>query len=78
MQTGLLGPHMDGLTLGYGIFIRRGQETLRLLSHELRHVHQFEQAGSLKDFLSEYLHQVARFGYELAPMEVDARAHERF
>ena len=47
LQTGLLGPKMVGLTLGHSIFIRRGYETGRLLSHECRHVYQYEQAGSI-------------------------------
>src|SRR5690242_2028909 len=36
-QTGLLGPGMVGLTLGYAVFIVRGHRTNQLLSHELRH-----------------------------------------
>src|SRR2546425_12311781 len=46
-QVGMLGPDMDGLTLGHTVFIRRGKVEPRLLSHELRHVHQYEQAGSI-------------------------------
>src|SRR5262245_40623871 len=38
LATGLLGPNMVGLTLGYGIFICRGHNSIRLLSHECRHV----------------------------------------
>jgi hypothetical protein len=77
IQTGLLGPHMAGLTLGYSVLVRRGQDTWRLLSHELRHVHQYEQAGSIAAFLPMYLQQIAQFGYSNAPLEVDARAHEQ-
>ena len=40
-QAGLLGPGMIGLTLGYAVFICRGHRTRRLVSHELRHVHQY-------------------------------------
>ena len=43
-QTGLLGPEMTGLTLGYSILICHGQMSRRLLSHECRHVFQYEQA----------------------------------
>jgi SAM-dependent methyltransferase len=76
LQIGLLGPAMAGLTLGHAIFIRRGRETRRLLSHELRHVHQYEQAGSIADFLPDYLQQIVEFGYAAAPLEQDAREHE--
>ncbi len=76
LQTGLLGPGMVGLTLGHSVLICRGHETKRLLSHELRHVHQYEQAGSIAGFLPGYLEQIATFGYAAAPLEQEARAHE--
>jgi hypothetical protein len=76
LQTGLLGPAMAGLTLGHAIFIRRGHWTSRLLSHELRHVYQYEQAGSIAEFLPGYLQQIVEFDYAAAPLEQDARAHE--
>jgi hypothetical protein len=75
-QTGLLGPGVIGLTLGHGIYIRKGHDSPRLLAHECRHVHQYEQAGSIAAFLPRYLEQIARFGYANAPYELDARAHE--
>ena len=76
-HAGLLGPNMAGLTLGYAIYIRHGQDTVRLISHECRHVHQYEQAGSIAAFLPQYLQQIATVGYANAPFEIDARAHER-
>lgn len=75
-QAGLLGPNMAGLTLGHAIFICHGHKTKRLLSHELRHVFQYEQAGSIAAFLPIYLKQVLEGGYYNAPYEVDAREHE--
>jgi hypothetical protein len=39
-QTGLLGPNTAGVTFGYAVFIRHGFATNRLVSHQLRHVHQ--------------------------------------
>lgn len=75
-QAGLLGPNMTGLTLGHAIFICHGHRTRRLLSHELRHVFQYEQAGSIAAFLPVYLKQVLEVGYHSAPLEMDARAHE--
>jgi hypothetical protein len=76
LNAGLLGPGMIGLTLGYGIFIVQGHETRRLCSHEFRHVHQYEHAGSIAAFLPEYLNQVSSFGYRDSPFEIDARRHE--
>ena len=75
-QTGLLGPGMVGLTLGHAVFICRGHKTRRLLSHEFRHVHQYEKHGSIAAFLPVYLKQIVEVGYANAPFEADARAHE--
>lgn len=77
LSTGLLGPGMVGLTLGHGIYVCYGHGNIRLLSHEFRHVHQYEQAGSIAAFLHAYLQQIVSVGYNNAPFEIDARAHER-
>lgn len=76
MATGLFAPGIVGMTFGYGIFICHGNETRRLLSHELRHVHQYEAAGSINNFLTVYLQQVLQHGYMNAPLEINARANE--
>jgi hypothetical protein len=76
-QAGLLGPQTAGLTLGYAVFVLKGHASARLISHECRHVYQYETAGSIAAFLPLYLGQLVLFGYEKAPFEVDARAHER-
>ncbi len=76
LQTGLLSPGMVGLTLGHGIYVCDGYVSSRLISHECRHVYQYEMAGSIKDFIPVYLQQIAMFGYADAPLEIDAREHE--
>lgn len=76
LVSGLLGPSTIGLTLGYGIFICTKHIDVRLLSHEFRHVHQYEAAGSIAAFLPAYLEQIAAVGFRNAPFEVDARTHE--
>lgn len=76
MATDFLGPQTAGLTLGHSVMVRRGQESARLYSHEFRHVHQYEQAGSIAAFLPVYLEQVLECGYADAPFEIDAREHE--
>lgn len=73
-STGLLGPGIVGLPLGHGIYICRGHRTAQLVSHECRHVHQYEQAGSIGAFLAVYLQQLAQYGYANAPLERDAYA----
>jgi hypothetical protein len=76
-QTGLIGPHTGGITMGHGIYLLNGQVSNRLVSHELRHVHQYEAAGSIATFLRTYLEQIATVGYARAPLELDATQHER-
>ena len=77
-EAGVLGEGTLGLTLGRTIFLRSSHVGLRwLLRHELRHVAQVEQAGGTRPFLSKYLDEVLRFGYDKAPLEIDARGHER-
>ena len=76
LQTGLLGPSMVGLTLGYSVLICRGHMTRRLLSHECRHVFQYEQAGSIAAFLPLYLNSIVQVGYQNCPFEKDARDYE--
>lgn len=76
MATDFLGPQSLGLTLGHTVVVRRGHESTRLYSHEFRHVHQYEQAGSIAAFLPVYLEQLVEDGYADAPLEQDARAHE--
>ena len=75
--TGLLGRGMIGVTFGHAVFIRAGHLTNRLASHELRHVHQYEQAGSIAAFLPRYLREIVAVGYASSPLELDARRHER-
>ena len=76
IQEGLLGPQTHGITFGHGVIIRRGHEDNRLVSHELRHVYQYEAAGSIASFLPVYLKQIIDYKYENAPLEIDARQHE--
>ncbi|WP_254597740.1 hypothetical protein [Burkholderia lata] len=76
VRTGLLSSRLSGLTLGYAIFIVPTAFTRRLLTHECRHVYQYERAGSIDRFLPEYLHQITTYGYSSAPLELDASMHE--
>jgi hypothetical protein len=77
MRIGLARPGIVGLTLGHSVLVRRGfQDDSRLLSHEFRHVSQYEARGGIPQFLRQHLADLARFGYEDSPFEVDARAHE--
>ena len=76
-SVGLAQGSAAGMTLGYAVIVHRGYERdLRLLSHEFRHVAQYEAAGGIRPFLLVHLPQLVEFGYEDSPYEVDARAHE--
>lgn len=73
-QVGLLGPNTVGLALGYAVLLKADfASDSDVLAHELRHVRQYECYGSIKAFLSVYLPQLVQFGYEHAPLEIDAR-----
>ena len=75
-QIGFFSEDMKGLTLGHSIYICQGHNTARLLSHELRHVYQYETFGSIPAFLVEYLKQIVLVGYENSLLEQDAKQHE--
>jgi hypothetical protein len=75
--VGLAQSSAAGMTLGYAVLVHRGYENdARLLSHEFRHVAQYESAGGIRPFLAIHLPHLLEFGYEDSPFEVDARAHE--
>ncbi|MBT8044102.1 MAG: hypothetical protein KJO79_04050, partial [Verrucomicrobiae bacterium] len=48
-----------------------------LIAHELVHVRQYEQAGSVWRFMVDYIFQCLAYGYHDAPMEREARDASR-
>lgn len=68
----LKSSHSIGMSLGYTVFILKGQLSDAVLAHEFRHVSQFEAMGSLEHYLTTYLSQLLTYGYQAAPMELDA------
>jgi len=72
----LIGPHIAGLTLNYGIYIRQDCVDYRrhreLYVHEFCHVGQYERLGSIRDFLSAYLVECISPGYPLGVLEQEA------
>jgi len=75
-RYGFFGPGMTGLTLGDAIFILDGHVDPRTLSHECRHVQQYEAHGGIRSFLPIYLADVLAAGYRESRFERDARRHE--
>lgn len=76
-HTDLLAAGMRALTLGHGVSVRSAYATsAKVLSHEFRHIYQYEMLGSIRLFLPVYLAEVVQHGYNNAPLEIDARAHE--
>jgi hypothetical protein len=72
-QIELLPSAPCGLTLQYGIFVRRDcQQDRRLLVHELVHTAQYERLGGILRFLRDYLFECATLGYNQAPLEREA------
>ncbi|HYC36174.1 MAG TPA: hypothetical protein VEC19_07110 [Usitatibacter sp.] len=73
-----LSDSADGMTLGYAVVVRSGHErNPRLLSHEFRHVAQYEACGGIAPFLTTHLAHLAQHGYEASPFEADASRHEQ-
>jgi hypothetical protein len=78
LKVGLSQGSAAGMTLGYAVVVRREYaDDVQLLSHEFRHVAQYEACGGIRAFLGMHLAHLAEFGYRDSPFEVDARAHER-
>lgn len=71
----LFGDGLNGLALGHCIFLP-SQDAVddESLAHELRHVKQFEDFGSIDAFIEAYADQVNRYGYENSGLEQDARS----
>ena len=78
-DLGFLGPDTAGLTLGSSVFLKKGlgRGPGRVLAHELRHVAQYEDHGSIAAYLKRYLPELLEYGYDAAPFEVDARNAEQ-
>ncbi len=76
-RVGIRSETSAGMTLGYGIFIRADQKYRNdILPHELRHVAQYECAGSIREFMHFYLKELLHFGYGYGPLEIDAKSWE--
>ena len=62
-----------GMTFGHAIFVRHSHaQDFQLLTHELVHVWQYEQAGSIARYLQEYINQLVNYGYQNMPLEHEA------
>ena len=70
------GPDVAGMTLGYGIFIRRDCEhysgNRELYIHEFVHAGQYERYGSIESFLVDYFRECLVDGYGNGPLERQA------
>ncbi|MBF0571164.1 MAG: hypothetical protein HQL12_04765 [Candidatus Omnitrophica bacterium] len=76
-ETELISGNTAGLTLGYGILLRKDcVHQQGIYKHELAHVLQYEQLGGIKQFLDKYLTEILTVGYFNAPMEQEARNKE--
>ena len=72
-STHLITPLTAGLTLRYGIFIRKDRwEDRCLVFHELVHTYQYERLGGVQPFLERYLYECLAIGYPEAPLEQEA------
>lgn len=71
--AGLALSNAAGLSLGYGLYIRKDCFPDRdLIAHECVHTAQCERLGGLRPFLRRYLDECLEFGYLNAPLEREA------
>lgn len=76
-RFGYSDPRMRGYTFGYGIWLKSGvMADEELIAHELIHVRQAEQLG-LNQQIRQYLMQLYIYGYNSAPMELEAYRNAR-
>lgn len=61
-----------GMTLGYGIYVREGEESPLLVAHELVHVQQYERLGGFQGFMAAYLLDCFHHGYQRSHLEAEA------
>ena len=70
---GLITANTGGLTLRYGIFIRKDcWDDRELIAHECIHTAQYERLGGFEQFLNRYLTECLEIGYPEAPLEQEA------
>jgi len=75
---GFVSEMTDGLTAGYGFFVRElRRDDATLVAHELAHVAQYERLGGVNGFLAKYLAEINKYGYDAAPLELEAVAFEK-
>lgn len=71
-KSGLFQINSSGLTLGYGIYLRRDVWSSRhILVHECVHVAQYERMG-MRRFLDIYLRECMDPGYPFGALEQEA------
>lgn len=71
--TGLPFFSAAGMSLRYGIFVRREFWGDRhLIAHECVHTGQYERLGGFRPFLSRYIAECLHHGYASAPLEREA------
>ncbi|PTY00006.1 hypothetical protein DB346_19560 [Verrucomicrobia bacterium LW23] len=68
-----------GMSLGYGIYVRRDyQESRRVFRHECMHTAQHERLGGIDRFIKAYFRECYQFGYACAPLEREAVTAEQY
>jgi hypothetical protein len=72
-EFGLSFAESAGMTFHHAIFVCHSHsQDVRILTHELVHVRQYEQAGSVAHYLQKYVKQIIDFGYQNMPLEREA------
>lgn len=74
VEPRVITPDANGLTVGYGIFIRSDASIARYwVAHELAHVAQIERGGS-HAVLRQYMSELLTLGYDGSSLEKEAHS----
>ncbi len=70
----IVRPTSVAMTLGYGIYIcKSSRHNREVLVHHFVHAAQSERLGGIDHYISTYIQQCLEYGYNAAPLELEAR-----
>ncbi len=74
----IIRPTSAAMTLGYGIYVCKSSRHDRgVMVHHFVHSAQSERLAGIDHYISTYIQQCLDFGYNAAPLEIEARETTR-
>ncbi len=70
----IIRPTSAAMTLGYGIYVRKNSRHDReVMVHHFVHAAQSERLAGIDHYISMYIQECLNYGYNAAPLELEAR-----